>query len=110
MNKGLAFFTLAAYGLIVSEDAFDQIFDRLKAVVDKLEQGNLTLEESLRAFEEGVALARRGHAVTVLTSRFAPELAERERTDAILDAADKRVELLVRGPEGDGLVPFKPEG
>ncbi len=90
MNKGLAFFTLAAYGLIVSEDAFDQIFDRLKVVVDKLEQGNLTLEESLRAFEEGVALARRGHA--------------------ILDAADKRVELLVRGPEGEGLVPFKPEG
>jgi len=90
MNKGLAFFTFASYGLLVADDAFDQIFDRLKAVVDKLEQGNLTLEESLKAFEEGVALARRGHA--------------------ILDAADKRVELLVRGPEGEGLVPFKPEG
>jgi len=73
----------------VTDEGFDQIFDRLKAVVDKLEQGNLTLEESLRAFEEGVALARRGHA--------------------LLDAADRRVELLVRGPEGEALVPFSPE-
>jgi exodeoxyribonuclease VII small subunit len=73
----------------VADEGFDQIFDRLKTVVDKLEQGNLTLEESLRAFEEGVALARRGHA--------------------LLDAADRRVEMLVRGPEGEALVPFSPE-
>jgi exodeoxyribonuclease VII small subunit len=73
----------------VAEDGFDHIFDRLKAVVDKLEQGNLTLEESLKAFEEGVALARRGHA--------------------LLDAADRRVEMLIRGPEGEALVPFSPE-
>lgn len=72
----------------MAEEGFDQIFDRLKTVVDKLEQGNLTLEESLRAFEEGVALARRGHA--------------------LLDAADRRVEMLVRGPEGEALVPFSP--
>ncbi len=73
----------------MADEGFDQIFDRLKAVVDKLEQGNLTLEEALRAFEEGVSLARRGHA--------------------LLDAADRRVEMLVRGPEGEALVPFSPE-
>jgi exodeoxyribonuclease VII small subunit len=55
---------------------FDQVLDRLKGVVEKLEQGNLSLEESLKAFEEGVALARQGHV--------------------ILDAAEKRVDVLVQ--------------
>jgi exodeoxyribonuclease VII small subunit len=57
-------------------EGFDQVLDRLRGVVEKLEQGNLTLEESLRAFEEGVALARQGHA--------------------ILDGAEQRVEILVQ--------------
>ncbi len=69
------------------EEGFDQVLERLKGLVEKLEHGTLTLEDALRTFEEGVALARRGHA--------------------ILDAAEKRVELLVRGPEGDTVVPFR---
>jgi exodeoxyribonuclease VII small subunit len=79
-----------------SDEGFDQVLERLKSLVDKLEHGSLTLEESLRTFEEGVALARRGHT--------------------ILDAAEKRVELLVRGPgpgpgeEGETVVPFRPAG
>lgn len=72
------------------KQGFDLVLDRLKGVVEKLEQGNLSLEESLRTFEEGVTLARRGHQ--------------------LLDAAEKRVEVLVRG-SGDGgegtAVPFK---
>lgn len=59
---------------------FDELVARLRAVLEKLEQGNLSLEDSLRAYEEGVGLARRGHA--------------------LLDEAEKRVELLVRGPDG----------
>jgi exodeoxyribonuclease VII small subunit len=69
------------------DEGFDQVYGRLRVLVEKLEQGSLSLEDSLRTFEEGVALARRGHA--------------------ILDAAEKRVELLVRGPEGDTVVPFR---
>ena len=68
------------------DEGFDQVLERLKALVEKLEHGSLSLEESLRTFEEGVALARKGHA--------------------ILDAAEKRVEILVRGPEGEQVVPF----
>jgi exodeoxyribonuclease VII small subunit len=70
-----------------AEEGFDRVLERLKVIVDKLEQGSLSLEESLRTFEEGVALARKGHA--------------------ILDSAEKRVELLVRGPEGEQVVPFR---
>jgi exodeoxyribonuclease VII small subunit len=70
------------------DQGFDQVLDRLRHVVEKLEQGNLTLEESLRTFEEGVTLARKGHA--------------------LLDAAEKRVEALTRGPDGsDAVVPFR---
>ena len=63
-----------------TEAAFDQILERLRAVVDRLEGGALTLEQSLAAFEEGVLLTRRG--------------AE------ILDAAERRVEVLLRGEDG----------
>jgi exodeoxyribonuclease VII small subunit len=69
------------------ERTFEQLMERLRVVVEKLETGQLPLEEALKVFEEGVVLARHGHG--------------------LLEAAEKRVELLVRGPEE--VVPF-PEG
>ena len=70
-----------------TEGGFDQIVERLRAVVDRLEAGSLSLEDSLAAFEEGVALTRRGAA--------------------ILDAAERRVEVLTRGSDGsERVVPF----
>jgi len=69
------------------EPGFDDVLDRLRVVVERLEGGKLSLEESLAAYEEGVALARRGHA--------------------LLDSAEKRVELLVRaGSSGVEVAPF----
>ncbi len=59
---------------------FDQVLDRLRQIVARLEQGNLPLEQALHAFEEGVQLSRAG--------------------SAILDAAELRVEALVRGEDG----------
>lgn len=70
-----------------AETGFDEILQRLRVVVDRLEGGKLTLEESLAAYEEGVSLARRGHA--------------------LLDRAEKRVEVLVRaGASGVETAPF----
>jgi len=60
---------------------FDELVDRLREIVTRLESGKLSLDESLAAYEEGVGLARRGHD--------------------LLDQAEKRVELLVRPPEGE---------
>jgi exodeoxyribonuclease VII small subunit len=65
---------------------FDTLMARLRDVVEKLEAGNLSLEESLRVYEEGIGLARRGHA--------------------LLDGAEKRVELLVSGRDGLATVPL----
>lgn len=72
-----------------SAEPFDGIVERLRRVVDALESGKLTLEQSLEAFEQGVRLARRGNAV--------------------LDEAERRVELLTRGSgeeAADAVVPF----
>lgn len=57
------------------EPSFEQILARLHQVVERLESGELPLEESLTAFEEGVRLSRLG------ASR--------------LDAAERRVEELL---------------
>ena len=65
---------------------FDELIDSLRAVVARLEEGKLTLEESLEAYEQGVGLARRGHT--------------------LLDNVEKRVEVLVRGADGDGVEPL----
>lgn len=59
------------------EEGFDAVLGRLRKVVERLETGNLSLEESLSAYEEGVGLAQRGHL--------------------LLDGAEKRVELLIAG-------------
>lgn len=36
---------------------FETTVEKLEGIVRKLEKGDLTLEESLKAFEEGIALA-----------------------------------------------------
>jgi exodeoxyribonuclease VII small subunit len=54
---------------------FDDILTRLRALVERLESGNLPLEDGLRFFEEGMELCRQGASV--------------------LDKAEKRVEVLL---------------
>ena len=65
---------------------FEEILVRLRGLVERLESGNLPLEESLRAFEEGMELCRRG--------------------TTILDGAEKKVELLLGNAGGPRLTPF----
>jgi len=70
-------------------ERFDEALEKLQAIAEKLEGGKLSLEESLAAFEEGVRLAKTGQAT--------------------LDAAEKRVEVLTRGAQGDlQAQPFDP--
>lgn len=39
--------------------SFETMMDRLQGLVGRLEEGNLTLEDSIRSFEEGMDLVRR---------------------------------------------------
>jgi len=41
-----------------SEPSFEQALSELESLVETLEQGDLSLEESLKSFERGVALTR----------------------------------------------------
>jgi len=67
-------------GAAAQPASFEDGMRELESVVAKLEQGNLPLEESLRAFESGVALLRALHAK--------------------LGEVEQRVELLVRDADG----------
>jgi exodeoxyribonuclease VII small subunit len=59
---------------------FEDCLARLEQIVGALETGNLPLEESLKVFEEGIALARH-------CSRY-------------LDDAERRIEMLVKDESG----------
>lgn len=78
-----------AAGKAQEELGYEQIIGRLEDVVRRLEGGNLSLEDSLRAFEEGIGLVRAG--------------------EARLNEAEKRVEQLLAGPRGDEVVPLQPQ-
>ncbi|MBI1945203.1 MAG: exodeoxyribonuclease VII small subunit [Deltaproteobacteria bacterium] len=40
------------------EASFESVLSRLEAVVQRLERGELSLDDSLKAYEEGIALVR----------------------------------------------------
>jgi exodeoxyribonuclease VII small subunit len=65
---------------------YEEIVQRLTKVVERLEGGGISLEESIAAFEEGIRLARTG--------------AQK------LEEAERKVEQLLAD---DRAVPFNPE-
>lgn len=72
------------------ELGFYQIIGRLREVVMRLESGDLSLEQSLLVYEEGVQLARRGQH--------------------LLASAERRVEILVSASGGLEVAPFDEPG
>lgn len=73
----------------MEERSFENALKELEEIVERLEKGDLSLEESLQLFERGVGLARFCHRK--------------------LEEAKRKVEVLVK--EGSELVPrpFEPE-
>ena len=69
------------------EPAFEDALRRLETIVERLESGDLPLEESLRLFEEGVGLTR------LCAGR--------------LDEAQRRIEMLTKTEDGLKLLPFE---
>ncbi len=65
----------------IAELSFEEAYDRLEDVLSRLQMGNMTLDDSIAAFEEGMALAA--------------------HCQALLDAAELRVEQLERAAPAD---------
>jgi exodeoxyribonuclease VII small subunit len=63
------------------EPTFEQALGELEQIVQKLERGELPLEESLRLYEEGIRLSRLCHAK--------------------LEQAEGRIEVLLKDPRGE---------
>jgi exodeoxyribonuclease VII small subunit len=74
----------------MAEEKFEEALSKLEDIVRKMEQGDMTLEESLKAFEEGIRLSR---------------LCARK-----LDETEKRVNLLIKIDDGFDVKPFEAEG
>ena len=71
----------------MAEENFENAMERLETIVQKLEEGDLSLEASLAAFEEGMKLLK--------------------FCSAKLEEAEKKVTLLVRESGGKATqVPF----
>lgn len=68
----------------LDRQSYETLMQRLEDVVGRLEGGGLSLEDSLAAFEEGVALVRAG--------------------ECRLSEAEKKVEMLLSTPDGDQVV------
>jgi exodeoxyribonuclease VII small subunit len=66
----------------------EKILERLGQVVEKLERGDLPLEQSLAMFEEGIRLTREGQRR--------------------LDTAEQRIDALLTTDGGDGEPPMEP--
>lgn len=73
----------------MAKDKFEEALGRLEEIVRRMEAGDMSLEESLKAFEEGIKLAR-------VCSRK-------------LDEAERRVEMLLKQGEDLVVKPFKVE-
>ena len=62
------------------KEKFEDALSKLEKIVSQLERGDISLEESLKLFEEGIRLSR------LCNQR--------------LDEAEKRVEILLKGADG----------
>lgn len=70
--------------------SFEESMARLEEIVRHLEKGDLPLDESLRLFEEGTALAR--------------------RCEGMLDEAEQKIVKLKKGPDRQPVeLPFEEE-
>ena len=75
--------------MAMKEKAFEEALGELEEIVNRLEEGDLPLEEALQLFEEGVKLSRYCHTK--------------------LDEAQKRVEIVLKDESGKMTTrPFEP--
>ncbi len=86
------------------ELTFEQALQQLEQIVQKLEKGELPLEDSLRHYEDGIRLSRLCHAKLEEAEGRIEVLLKDARGEPVLDAAGhpKTRPLATKGDEDDG--------
>jgi len=64
---------------------FEKSLEKLEAIVEKMEGGELSLEQSLKAFEEGIALTRSCNTALKNAEQTVKVLIEKNGEDELLD-------------------------
>jgi exodeoxyribonuclease VII small subunit len=77
-------------GIEMAKEKFEDALGKLEEILKRMESGDMTLEESLKSFEEGIKLAR------VCAAR--------------LDEAERRVDILLKQDGELAEEPFMGEG
>lgn len=72
-----------------SASSFENALEEFEKLVETLEDGDLSLEESLKTYERGMQLSRTCHGA--------------------LDAAERRIEILTEQAGEERRVPFEPD-
>jgi len=86
------------------ELTFEQALQQLEQIVQKLEKGELPLEDSLRHYEDGIRLSRLCHAKLEEAEGRIEVLLKDARGEPVLDAAGrpKTRPLAPKGDEDEG--------
>ncbi len=66
--------------------SLEESLSEISTLIDKMEQGELTLEQSLGQFERGITLVKHCHR--------------------ILEEAEQKVQILIQNQQQDTLVPY----
>ncbi len=64
---------------------FEKAMERLEQIIDDLESGNLSLDESIKVFEEGVELSKKCHKKLTETEAKVKQLIKSENGEFELD-------------------------
>ena len=67
--------------MAAKKKGFEESMERLEAIVEELENGEFSLDESIKKFEEGLELGK--------------------KCRELLDKADAKIKLLVEGDDGE---------
>lgn len=82
--------------------SFEQALSQLEQIVQKLEKGELPLEDSLRLYEEGIRLSRLCHGKLEEAEGRIEMLLKDARGEPSLDASGRPKTRPLAPTEGDG--------
>jgi exodeoxyribonuclease VII small subunit len=86
--------------------SFEQALERLEVIVEELEGGSLSLEESLARYEEGIKLSRRLTQTLDHAEKRIESLVEEEGKPPTTRPLEGDLERNDRAAGGEGQLPF----